>query len=899
MGANCPSAVPALLHGCISVYCGAFGGKSPAIVAVSVQAVRELANLSPREAHRALAMINRFRRSQSSSFGFMIELQLELSMKHDWIAACYILIYPYSFGKGTADTHFGKDFTNSVDEVRAKGGYMAWKSESFGNDLSEQKPNSILSHLEENLELFDQTLIFLADSLDPDSMLSSRAVIYLRAYTSVITFASLNSLAHKSALSYQRISARVETCFGVLLNARNRLCRDNENVREAVVGQRFTDTLNELLLVSMISTINALVSINSFDKSETTENHAVKCLRELLAFDGNQFPSTRILQAKIAFSIHYLDAEWLYRTIESSLLNFNRMCPSTSFVVLFSSAITKSTWVKFLEWASIKKVIQLTATNAISVYKWKNVADPSFSTQLMQSEKVPNDIKTAIADTLLTKVVSDASTATNFLRMGSIVVDFIGLRCALSAGESGEGLPLIMPIQITEFSSVSSCCGSWWYQKPQFFIQLLYCFAFLEANKLSPFIFDPRTLPLKQIYSSCSDPSATSLNASVANILKDFIDRYCPEVRRTQQFIRLPSRRGVLFQNERASEKTECLYNLRKFISDHVADPCGDHAERAFVVASSRYCEADVCSMTASALLSRPHSLSPFFTYSMLYCDPLVLLKAPLHVWNRRGTRRIALHVFTSLLDINEACVRHNSTHDDVADELLKSRDGIILMTFIGILFSKSMLEQTMSSRCGMAIALIRKIVARCAGLVALLIKQGLSESELDWLIVAVPEVFDSVALKNILSDRSSLTASERLMAADGILRISIAHGYKSASDSETLTYLALAQLLSCFFLIVGPVGVPVNALISESTGLDATQVSRKAAFRILSALQSIRWYNKRLTNESVMTLQKFAGMCKGESIVGSLPAGIAAKQKTILKELLEAIAKALDATTG
>ena len=99
---------------------------------------------------------------------------------------------------------------------------------------------------------------------------------------------------------------------------------------------------------------------------------------------------------------------------------------------------------------------------------------------------------------------------------------------------------------------------------------------------------------------------------------------------------------------------------------------------------------------------------------------------------------------------------------------------------------------------------------------------------------------------------------------------------------------------LASFFLIVGPVGVPVNTLVGEENGLDATQVSRKAAFRMLNALQNVRGYRIRLKNECAISLQKFAGMCKGESIVGALPAAIAGRQKSLLKELLESVGKVL-----
>ena len=52
--------------------------------------------------------------------------------------------------------------------------------------------------------------------------------------------------------------------------------------------------------------------------------------------------------------------------------------------------------------------------------------------------------------------------------------------------------------------------------------------------------------------------------------------------------------------------------------------------------------------------------------------------------------------------------------------------------------------------------------------------------------------------------------------------------------------YSALAQLISSFFLVLGPVGVPVNVLVGEGA-LDITQTAREGVF--LDSCGCFEWF--------------------------------------------------------
>lgn len=167
-------------------------------------------------------------------------------------------------------------------------------------------------------------------------------------------------------------------------------------------------------------------------------------------------------------------------------------------------------------------------------------------------------------------------------------------------------------------------------------------------------------------------------------------------------------------------------------------------------------------------------------------------------------------------------------------------------------------------------------------------------------IVEHVPESMgDAETFMMLLSERSSLTAAEKLETASAALRIAIAHGSQSGNSAaaKSLTYAALTSLLSGFFLVIGPVGVPVHALDGEE-GVDVTQNCRNAAFRMLTALQNVGRGSIRqgLLSESGLILQKLSNLCKGESIMTGVTGPVAGARKKLLKDIYEAIAEAANA---
>lgn len=153
----------------------------------------------------------------------------------------------------------------------------------------------------------------------------------------------------------------------------------------------------------------------------------------------------------------------------------------------------------------------------------------------------------------------------------------------------------------------------------------------------------------------------------------------------------------------------------------------------------------------------------------------------------------------------------------------------------------------------------------------------------------------DAESFLMLLSERSSLTAAEKLETASVALRIAIAHGRENESMAKSLSCAALSRLVSSFFLVIGPVGVSVNALDDEG-GTDVTQTCRNVTFRMLGALQNVRARRTGILNECGMLLQKLANLCKGESLMTGISGPAATTRKKLLKDIYDAVVKAANA---
>jgi len=439
----------------------------------------------------------------------------------------------------------------------------------------------------------------------------------------------------------------------------------------------------------------------------------------------------------------------------------------------------------------------------------------------------------------------------------------------------------------------------------KFLLQLVHALEFLEQNPNSPFVIDPRTLPRKEALFLAEILAKRCENALILELLEDYTAKQCPEVLELSYPSWTRSRQRSMRKLQTTaltrSDMIQLLYeSIESFLvlsksADH-KDKDGTGLERIFLDARLQLSDSDLACTVVSAMLSSPHQPPICLTYPKLCRDPMIVLKCPFKIWNCTGLRRMALSVLCMLLESNEAIVWSEAPMEVSGEEFLASRDALVVRC---LLTAMSGTEDGAAPfpHCSMTTSVIRLLTRRRKGIVALLVKQGLPEESLDWMVEFVPEVMnDSQDMLHMLSDQRSLTPAERLVAADAVLKIAVVQGQSNEIDAANMAYIALSQLCDALFLVAGPVGVPVNAVLEENSALDVTQRSRKAAFRMLQTLLTVRGRRTSLRKECGLALHKLAGLCKNESAVSGVSGPVAGRRKALLKEIFDAATKATNA---
>mmetsp|Transcript_11755 Transcript_11755/g.23398 ORF Transcript_11755/g.23398 Transcript_11755/m.23398 type:complete len:1347 (+) Transcript_11755:48-4088(+) len=437
----------------------------------------------------------------------------------------------------------------------------------------------------------------------------------------------------------------------------------------------------------------------------------------------------------------------------------------------------------------------------------------------------------------------------------------------------------------------------------QFSLQLLYSMMFLDCESKSPFTIDPRLLPLKEtlemLGSKCvEDNNQRSGMMLLFESLKGLISNHCPDITRSMAKTTLICQKVGEPSDEMKKDyisPTLVCDAIRSCFCDGVVsnETAGMRAESMFKLCQAVNPCSEIDVAVVRAILTDSNSQPKFINYSALVKDPLVILKAKAAVWKCRGTRRIMLRVLQNLMKANEAEVMKYSTTDQVAKEFLTSRDAIIVRCLLFVCQSGFLLEETgrensTPSHCVMSTNLIRSVVTQRLGIVATLIKQNLADITLDWLVEFIPEsFFDSPILLNILLDRGSLSPTSRLITASAALRIAVANSSRGESITRQLASVSLSILIESFYLVIGPVGIPVSVL-REDDGQDVTNICRKSMFRMVKTCASINAKSAILRNEATIALSKIAAMCKNES-----SGGVAPRRKLLLKEIWDACAQA------
>eukprot|EP00537_Pseudo-nitzschia_pungens_P009058 CAMPEP_0172379628 /NCGR_PEP_ID=MMETSP1060-20121228/70027_1 /TAXON_ID=37318 /ORGANISM="Pseudo-nitzschia pungens, Strain cf. cingulata" /LENGTH=594 /DNA_ID=CAMNT_0013107371 /DNA_START=757 /DNA_END=2538 /DNA_ORIENTATION=- len=402
-------------------------------------------------------------------------------------------------------------------------------------------------------------------------------------------------------------------------------------------------------------------------------------------------------------------------------------------------------------------------------------------------------------------------------------------------------------------------------RKSKYLLQFLYALIVLDVSPRSPFAFDPRSTHIKETLLLIENLPSKAIRDCLLSEVRTLIEKHCPEFSVDRFKRHLDFRVSPPFEDMDCKSLLEALCScIRAALHQNDTYKFKSTIELLYLQAKAQICDSDVYCAVTNALLSSPHSPLPTYTYHLMCRDPIICLKFPLSVWKCRSLRRIGLSVLENLLLSNNAIVLEESKNADVALEFVVARDAIIVRCLLAILHEG---DSNSLIICPMTTSIIRWLIQSRPGLVALLVKQGLREQDVDWLVENVPETMnDSESLLQIFSERNSLTAAERLVAADTIIRIAIVHGQANDADACQLILTAFSQMVDSFYLILGPVGLlPVDALFNAESSTPITQISQKAAFRILKSLTRLRGVQNQTRSECSVILKKLIHLCKAE----------------------------------
>lgn len=610
-------------------------------------------------------------------------------------------------------------------------------------------------------------------------------------------------------------------------------------------------------------------------------------LKALVTFSP---PSTtaEVLVSRIAVLLHSQELTLLHEMVQETLSSQETSMDDE----------LQDGFLKLCKWAVIKANLDTLCNRTLT--PTAVALDPLALLQMI----VANYVDVAQLKSLMHDVLHSAEAAPKLARHVR-VNDLLTAAITFISGSDTQDIPLVSQTMLSNLiRKANSTLGSEGSASivSHMALSFAYSVIFLDENPTSPFSFDPRDQPIAEVLHLIKQTDLGFVHKHVASILR----KHVPELVFESESVNASMTTLLEISNEsslNAKDITRLLSEaVREALRSPGVDPSGLCVERTFLLAQRHLPAFEVDCLVVRSLMALPNSPAPFLTYAMLCRDPLLVLQFPLSVWQCRGIRRVALSVLGRLLPANENLARQASPSEEVAEELLTSRNVVVLRCLLSLASGYTLSDDANSScrlnqpcQCHVLTSTIRSLVACHSGLVAILIKHGLPDEVVDWLVDFVPEcINDAFAFTVLLSERCSLTAAERLKTADAALRIAIAFGSQDELEAKNLAAACLHQLITSFYLVLGPVGVPVNALIEEN-GMDLTQVCRKATFRILSALQKVRGSRTGLKSECSLALQKLASLCKGETGMTGVAGAVANRRKALLKEIWDALVKALN----
>ena len=878
LASNCPQASPCLLAGCVDASIAASESSDAASTKIILSArssVQAIADLSTNEAWSAANTLLQYKTMQDVALNILITM--------DTSAAISLMLEDLALHVNSSRRNLAsRRHTKSASKSSLRRRIRPMREMRTEYSVAAKDKPWLVEALVKDDELARKARKCVLDSLESiyngeDVPSLGKAILSVRALALLVNFVGIGS-----GSSFGSGSAFVQSSMDAI------------DILNGKFSGKTSDELRVLSICACLLTCSKFPPIAEAKQmflNSPTSAACSACLLGLLEPTGSE--TSNAFASRILDCFASQDSTELYRLVVGSLVNAGES----------DSVLTEADVDAFFNtcrWASAKVD---TATNV------------DLRKQSMESVEVLNDgtrrgnISYPDLEKKVAQILDDAERCRCVVQ-GSGATTLMKNAMMATLSDEGSKLPLVLPLRLDALAKKLSWKRSDLFEtkteasRCQFILQLLYSLLFLDHAPSSPFSVDPRSLPLAEVVMFCRE--SQFVGDEVTSALHDLVAKLVPEALSLAN----PNEPDIVRMTGPSTTRpvtiamvTDAIKSCKESGID--AEAYGRRAELMFLKARADYPSADVDTAVSCALLSMKHLPSRAYTYTLLCKDPLLLLKCHLCIWKSNGLRRIVLSVLRRLLDANEYITLGEASTDDIGYQLLAARNALVTRCLLLAgssnfqFHSDGTNKNEPPTRCPMTISLIRSMVSSHSGVVATLIKQGLSNRAVDWLVEIAPECLaDAELLTGCLSERNNLTAAERMVTADASLRIAISHGARDEAATQLLASSALNVLVSSFFLSLGPVGVPVN-IIHEDDGHDITQTCRRATFRMLSAMQSIHGERPALRNEARRALSKMASMCKSEGALGGVAGSVAMRRKTLLKEIWDAVVKASNSLGG
>lgn len=684
MAANCPSAVPCLLRGCIDaiVATTSDGVKAhPAIANTAKAGVRSLASLSRREAVRARTVLQRS--------NVMVDVQLELAIEHDPVAAACLL-----------NKHF--------------------------SEYAKLNRSTSLKHLlDDNPGLLKKCFTCILEALCESSTskrLSGRTILLLRAFSFLVLFGG------EWESGFQVFSSDlVENACKELRLLQGEIFKNATVEGDAVEPRTEKDTYYRYFMCLCLSMYARVAITNRGEGSVRALTD--KCLA--VVFDGRSISlQSDVFASSIAYMLKARNSTGLFNVVVDILAN-------TAGISFHDESIQEG----FLETCEVSRTLSyLDSIVENGMADAAAMVDSSSLLQYVQTEECYHR-----ADHFIRSILKDPLKCRNVLHSNEMC-DLI--ECAVTAvkTQKGTAIPCVLPLQLQSLSIKID-----WRKdgrrlsqlaiESQYLLQLLYSLYFLQEVPTSPFAIDPRDFPLAETLELAKLLLKQNRGNKIESELRHRIEQMAPEVS-SQIDLALSgaSSKGTYAESHssvQAIRRAHCdalSCSIRECKRNSSRDPSGLLAEQSFVLAGQLLTSLELTVTAVQALVGQPNMPLPFLTCSGLCRDPLILLKAPLAVWRCRGLRRIALFSLATLLRANDGIIASASPTEEVSSELLTSRDAIVVKCLIMASLGGDIGKDNLRSFTDSAfIAMVREMVAKHVGLVAQVVRQEHNDAIVDW----------------------------------------------------------------------------------------------------------------------------------------------------------------------